>query len=259
MRGLLHWVWASYEALALWQWVTVVVPGSGGWFVVAAFTDWGQALSAGGVALVWLTIWAGLTRLFKRGAASGQRLDGSPGAQQATVQGSSAQSTGGHAIVSGDNSPITIETEQPAPTVLSPTFEGLLRGNSILMVIRNTDSRPHRFRARHHKIEGVGPETKPQKWLPQWICDWEVAGANGVGEIEIAVASGDHKQKGRQIKFCSNDVRMAPKFWGYAPFGGSIRMEIEIQSEDGMDDAGTYWWVLSVDGSGKPTSLTVEP
>mgnify|MGYP001615922878 CR=1 FL=1 len=99
MARFLKWLWASYETLALWQWLAALPIGGGGWGVMATFTNiplWQQALIAAGIALIWLTVWAFASRLFHKKERNpvAPTQSGSDN-QQAHAGGDVTQSSGG--------------------------------------------------------------------------------------------------------------------------------------------------------------------
>ncbi len=99
---VLRWLWASYEALTLWQWLVGLSSGGGiGGLAVLNFASewelWQQALLAAGVAFLWLSVISWLLRFFRRPptAASSQSQVRSPKAQQAGRAGGDIIQVGG--------------------------------------------------------------------------------------------------------------------------------------------------------------------
>lgn len=118
MGWLFRWIWASYQALAAYQWLLGLGSGAGGgWLLVLNFASdwplWGQLIAAAGVALGWLTVLSWLLRMF-----------GKPTNPTARTQSAGPQSP--QAIAGRDITQITNYGAAPAAEANTPVDQGAL-------------------------------------------------------------------------------------------------------------------------------------
>ena len=107
---VLRWIWASWETLSLWQWLTgppVGAAGFGGLKMLEFTASWPLgvlALVSAGIALVWLTFWGWLLRRQEPSLTDRQLQEHSTHAQQAANTGGNVTQVSGDqaTIISGD-------------------------------------------------------------------------------------------------------------------------------------------------------------
>lgn len=257
---VLKWLWASYETLALWQWLTAL-PIGGALMGVLQYTSswpiWTQGIVAAIVALVWLTILAFAQRLFARRDEQGmkQSQKNSPGAQQGKAGGNLAQSSGGHAVVTGDFSPVTIGETKARLTPLVPVLDGVIRGPNIFVRIQNTDDFPHQYKVVFHGVSGMAGNPRVRDlWLP-WNCGgFQLIGPKQSEMVQVAQADGEDKRIGKVIRFIHDkgqpyDGRLSE----YVAFGGALSLDLELQSDAGLAIQSRRQWTLEVDANGTPS------
>ncbi|GEM_PF-4647312 len=144
--------------------------------------------------------------LFNRSGDEGvsQTQDNSPGAIQ----------VGDHQAVGGDFAGRDIDKSvhiNVAPTVrqpIAPEIGGIIRGPSILVSIKNTDSQLHQFKVVFHSVTGVAGKPRVRDlWLP-WDCgDWQSVGPKQSRLFQIAQADGEDRRIGKVIRFTHNKGR----------------------------------------------------
>ena len=255
------------RTLALWQWVVLIGTGEGwGWAVVLNFASdwplWQQVLASAGVAFVWLTAISWVLELFRKPAADAQAQEASPGAQQGSADGNLAQSTGGHAVVTGDNSPVTIgEAPPPNPSVVNPGVQGQLKGPWIVIEIENPDDHEHEFGIRLISFEGlVSDSPKVENRSPAVICAREPIGPRQKSEMQIGQVDGGSQRDQEPYRTIYLLTPEGTGRWSrlpaWVPWGECLTFEIEILSDALMEQPQRSTWQLKLDDRGEPLGLT---
>ena len=231
---------------------------------------WQQALVSVGVAFVWLTAINWVLKLFgkpSKDSPTQSQMD-SAGAQQAQTSGADspvAQSTEGPAVITGDNSPVTIGATQPtARVVIIPGIQGQLRGPWIIIEIENPDDYEHYFQIRLISFEGLvtdSPNVANQ--LPAIMCAREPIGPRQKSEIQIGQVDGGSSAPPEPYKtiylFYPEGTGRRSQLPAHVPLGKSLTIVIEIVSDALMEQPQRSTWELKLDDSGSPLSFIRMP